>query len=235
MPRIGELLLAKGLLERVVLERALTDQGSARQRLVSFLIQRKLVDPDAATLALSEQHGVPAALARHIERRDASVVGLVPASLARKWVVVPIAISRNGALVIAARDPGPLVERALEFSLRRPLLIAVAPAVDIERAVASTYGEPSSEAVDGPRPARQVIARRARSAGRAGRADRARRQPRRSRSLSEILPLATQVEAIARARDHLDTARRRRGGARRSSARSTRSTGRRRATTRSRS
>src|ERR1700733_5444191 len=152
MPRIGEMLVAKGLIERVVLERALADQAIARQRIVSFLIERALVDPDAATLALSEQKGVPAALSRHVDRRDANVVGLVAAELARKWVVCPIAFGRSGALVIAARDPGPLVERALEFALRRQLLIAVAPASVVERAVASSYGEPDPDALELPEP-----------------------------------------------------------------------------------
>jgi hypothetical protein len=199
VPRIGELLLAKGLLERVVLERALADQRSAQLRIVSYLIQRRLVDPDAATLALSEQRGVPAALARHIERHDPSVVPLVPSALARKWVVYPIAISRTGALIIAARDPGPLVERALEFSLRRQLLLSVAPAIEIERAVASTYGEITADATE-PAESRDARALVGFELPAEPPPVEHAEQPKRSRSLSEILPASTQAEAIARAR-----------------------------------
>jgi hypothetical protein len=200
MPRIGELLVAKGLIERVVLDRALAEQAVVRQRIVSLLIQRSLVDPDAATLALSEQKGVPAALSRHIDSRDASVVALIPAELARKWVVCPLAIGKSGALVIAARAPGPLVERALEFALRRPLLIAVAPASVVERAVASSYGEPDPDSLELPEPVappqlatfdlpREPVAP----------VDLA-EQPRRSRSISEWLPPSTVAETVARTR-----------------------------------
>jgi hypothetical protein len=200
MPRIGEMLVAKGLIERVVLERALADQSTARQRIVSFLVERGLVDPDAATLALSEQKGVPAALSRHIDRRDAGVVALVPAELARKWVVCPIAFGRSGALVIAARDPGPLVERALEFALRRTLLIAVAPAAVVERAVASSYGEPDPDAFELPDPIDPPALAALDLPQEPVKPFELAELPRRSRSVSEFLPPATVADAVARAR-----------------------------------
>ena len=200
MPRIGEMLVAKGLIERVVLERALADQGIARQRIVSFLIEHGLVDPDAATLTLSEQKGVPAALTRHIDRRDANVVGLVAPDLARKWVVCPIAFGRSGALVIAARDPGPLVERALEFALRRNLLIAVAPAAVVERAVASSYGEPDPDAFELPEPVDPPPLAALDLPPEPVTPFELAELPRRSRSVSEWLPPATVADAVARAR-----------------------------------
>jgi hypothetical protein len=203
VPKIGEMLVAKGLIEPATLERALAEQPRAKMRLVSLLLRRSLVDPDAATLALSEQHGVPAALARHLERRDPSVVPMVTAELARKWVVCPLALGKSGSLVIAARDPGPIVERALEFALRRPLLLAVAPAIEIERIVSSTYGEIDADALELPDP----VGRSPLSAldlpadPTAPKIELAEQpQPRRSRSISEFLPAAEVERVVQRSR-----------------------------------
>jgi len=71
--KIGELLLAKSLIDRPTLARALRDQPATEQRLCSLLIARKVLDPDDAARALAEQHGLAGVLQRHLSGRDTEV------------------------------------------------------------------------------------------------------------------------------------------------------------------
>jgi hypothetical protein len=60
--KIGELLLAKQLVDKSTLARALLEQPRTEQRLCSLLIAQKLLDPDDAARALAEQHGLAGVL-----------------------------------------------------------------------------------------------------------------------------------------------------------------------------
>ena len=140
-PRIGELLVRRESVDPVQVSSALREQASVGMRLASLLVARAQLDADEATLALSEQHGVPAAMQRHLERRDPDAVELVPAEVARRWVVMPIGRARGGALVVCARDPTPILQAALEHLLRRQVLVAVALGAHVDRLVRATYGE----------------------------------------------------------------------------------------------
>ena len=127
-------------IDALVLSQTVRQAQESGQRLVSTLILRALIEPDEGALALSEQTGFPAALQRHLERRDVSAVELVPAQIARTWVVVPIGRSRSGDLVICARDPTPILAAALEHATGSKIKLAVAPALHVEKLVRSIYG-----------------------------------------------------------------------------------------------
>lgn len=143
--RIGEHLLLRESIDAIVLSQTVRQQQETGQRLVSTLVMRALIDSDEGALALSEQTGFPAALQRHLERRDPGAVDLVPVQLARRWVVVPIGRSHGGDLVICARDPTPILAAALEHACRARIRLAVAPAIHVERLVRSVYGAPGSD------------------------------------------------------------------------------------------
>ena len=138
--RIGEYLLLRESIDALVLSRTVRESQETGQRLVSTLIMRALIESDEGALALSVQTGFPAALQRHLERRDVDAAELVPAQLARGWVVVPIGRSHAGDLVICARDPTPILAAALEHATRRKIKLAVAPAIHVEKLVRSVYG-----------------------------------------------------------------------------------------------
>lgn len=140
--RIGEMLLLRESIDALVLSQTLRQQQDTGQRLVSTLIARALIESDEAALALSEQTGFPAALQRHLERRDPSAIDAVPAQLARTWVVVPIGRSHADDLVVCARDPTPILAAALEHATGLKIKLAVAPALHVERLVRSIYGAP---------------------------------------------------------------------------------------------
>ncbi len=139
--KIGELLLLQEKVDPWHLSHALKEQVQTRQRLISMLIQRALLDPDDGALALSEQLGYPAAMQRHLERRDPAVLELLPPQLGSRWVVLPLGRARTGAVVVVARDPTPILSAALEHAMRVSVLLAVTPSLQLERLVRAAYGD----------------------------------------------------------------------------------------------
>jgi hypothetical protein len=138
--RIGELLLLQEKVDPWVLTNTLKEQPYTRQRLVSLLISRAHLDPDDGALVLSEQLGYPAAMQRHLERRDPSVLELLPPQLGSTWVVLPLGYAKTGALIVVSRDPTPILSAALEHIIRKSVLLAVTPALQLERLIRAAYG-----------------------------------------------------------------------------------------------
>lgn len=179
--RIGELLLLREALDPWVLTRAIQDQPATGQRLVSLLISRALIDPDDGALALAEQLNYPAAMQRHLERRDPAVVDALPAEVCRRWGVLPLGRSRLGGLVVVARDPTPILAASLKHVARTHVELAVTPSLQLERLVRSVYGEIEAPA---PQPAPPLHA----PAPLADlRLDEDEPKPRRSRTVSRVL------------------------------------------------
>lgn len=145
MKRIGEILVGNGWIEPAVLERALAKQRELPHRLCSLLIAGGAIDVDQASRALGEQLGCAAVLQKHLDHRDHSLVALIPAELARAWWVLPIGRLGNGDLIVCARDPRPSVLEALQAVLSDPIVLAVAPAAQVERLVAQSYGAPDED------------------------------------------------------------------------------------------
>jgi hypothetical protein len=142
--RIGELLLLKEKIDPWLLSHTLKEQATTHQRLVSLLVSRAQLDPDDGALVLSEQLGYPAALQRHLERREHGVLELLPRELGSRWAVLPLGRARTGAIVVVARDPSPILSAALEHAMRHPVLLAVTPSVQLERLVRAAYGLPGA-------------------------------------------------------------------------------------------
>jgi hypothetical protein len=147
------MLLQRESVDRRSLEDMAHEQPQSGQRIVSLLIDHALIDTDEGALALSEQSGFPAALERHLERRDVGAIELVPRQLARAWVVVPIGLSQEGEIVICARDPTRILAAALAHATGSRIKLAVAPAIHVERLVRSIYdvgGDPDMPLVAVP-------------------------------------------------------------------------------------
>lgn len=137
--RIGDLLLEHGWIDGASLVRAAAEQRLAGKRLCSLLIARDLLDPDHASRALGEQHGVFAALQRHLAGRDQTLVTLLPATLARATCALPIGRMRNGDLIVCVRDPSAATQQALASVLKGTFVLAVAPASQLENLVELEY------------------------------------------------------------------------------------------------
>ncbi len=125
--RIGEQLVRDGLITSADVEEGLTVAREQGIRLVSALVLLDRLSADNASRALAAQHGVPAALCKHLEGRDVSLTELLPAALAHSLLALPLAVSRGrDALVVCVRDPGPDIAAALAEALGRPIVLAVA-------------------------------------------------------------------------------------------------------------
>lgn len=142
--RVGEILLHHGWVDPTSLQRAIAEQRHTGKRLCSLLIARGMIDPDHASRALGEQHGVAAVLQRHLEQRDRAVVAMIPGALARGLCALPIGRSRTGDLIVGVRDPLSELQATIQAAARTRVILAVAPASQLESLVDQTY-EPTSE------------------------------------------------------------------------------------------
>ena len=105
MGRLGELLVAAGLLDADKLEQALRAQIVWGGRLGTNLVELGFIDLDELSRALGRLHGVPAALARHFEKADPVLQRriLTPSSptstRSSRWSSSPTTRSRSRAWI----------------------------------------------------------------------------------------------------------------------------------------
>ncbi len=107
MARLGEHLIAAKLLTPEQLELALRAQVMWGARIGTNLVELGAVDLDAIAEALSHQHRIPAAFARHFEKADRGIQRRLPAELAERHAAVPLMRVKIGKIVIAVIDPLP--------------------------------------------------------------------------------------------------------------------------------
>jgi len=152
--RIGERLIAAGLVGEAEVEEALRTQRVSGRRLASELVALGRVDEDAAARALAEQAQVPAARRKHFERADDALIARVPVRIARTHGVFPVGIT-NGTpqeLVLAMRDPSDLaVVDEVGFLSGTRVRSAVALASLVDEFVAARYpdAEPAADVPPG--------------------------------------------------------------------------------------
>ncbi len=101
--RLGEVLVAQGLITREQLVAALQDQRTSHQRLGLILVKQGVIDELELTKVLARQFRMPAVDLSRFEV-DPAILRLVPADLAVKRLFVPL--KREGrTLTIAVADP----------------------------------------------------------------------------------------------------------------------------------
>ena len=101
--RLGEVLLAQGLVTREQLAAALREHRSTHQRLGLVLVRQGVVDELDLTKVLARQYRMPAVDLSRFEV-DARILKLIPADLALKRMVLPL--KREGrTLTVAVADP----------------------------------------------------------------------------------------------------------------------------------
>ncbi len=107
MPRLGELLVAAGVITPAQLEEGLRAQVIHGARLGTNLVELRHVELDQVAVALARQHGLPPAMQRHFERCDPEVQGLLAPRLAGLHLVVPIGFltGEQEQVMIASRGP----------------------------------------------------------------------------------------------------------------------------------
>jgi hypothetical protein len=100
--KLGELLVADGLLTSAQVEQALRAQVMWGGRLGTNLVELGLIDLDALSRALGRQHQLPAALARHFERADPRLQQGLSSEFAERYLCVPLMRVNDGKDVIVS-------------------------------------------------------------------------------------------------------------------------------------
>ena len=105
-PRLGEFLLAEGIIDEKQLAKALDAQRSTSAPIGLLLVNQGAIQEDRLTAILSFHLSVPVADFRHFEV-DVDVARLVPADFARRNHVLPVRRD-NGHIAVAMSDPNNL-------------------------------------------------------------------------------------------------------------------------------
>jgi type IV pilus assembly protein PilB len=104
--RLGDILLAEGLITEAQLSRALATQKTSPAPLGAVLVNQGALREDSLTLALSSHLDVPIADLKHGDV-DAEVARSVPEDFARRHVLLPLR-HENGHVAVAMSDPSNL-------------------------------------------------------------------------------------------------------------------------------
>ncbi len=100
---LGQLLLWNKIINQKQLDEALEEQKKTKKKLGTILIEKGFVDEKTLNDFLSKQYGVDTVDLNSIEIPK-DVIKKVPAQIARKYVLIPVAIE-DGKLKIAISDP----------------------------------------------------------------------------------------------------------------------------------
>ncbi|MGH2818995.1 MAG: type II secretion system protein GspE, partial [Actinomycetota bacterium] len=102
--QLGEVLVEEGLITPEQLERAQGEQERRQRSLGRVLIELGLMTESNLVAALAKRVGL-----EFIEltdtRIDGSAAALIPESLAKRYVALPIALEEDGRLIVAMSDP----------------------------------------------------------------------------------------------------------------------------------
>ncbi|MBI4635481.1 MAG: type IV-A pilus assembly ATPase PilB [Candidatus Rokubacteria bacterium] len=101
--RLGDLLVAEGLISDEQLARALAEQKTTSEKLGSILVRLGLITEEQLIGFLSRQYGIPSIRLSQLEV-DPDVLRLVPPQIAKKYEVLPIKRIGN-SLTLAMADP----------------------------------------------------------------------------------------------------------------------------------
>src|SRR5688572_1579032 len=101
--RLGDRLVAAGVVERDAIEEALGAQMTSGARLGTNLVELFHVDLDVLAKALADQHGVDPALSGDFEQPDPELQRRLPLEIAARWHAVPLR-SVGGDALVAVTD-----------------------------------------------------------------------------------------------------------------------------------
>jgi type IV pilus assembly protein PilB len=142
-----DILVRRGILSPDQLEEAKGLQQSTGVKLQDALIKLEYATMEQIMTAIAEFHGL-----QFIDLTEvtipAAVVELVPESVARENVVLPLA-QDNGALKIIMSDPSDFdTVQKLQFILNKDIQPVLAPREQIIEAINRHYGQTETESVD---------------------------------------------------------------------------------------
>src|SRR5881396_572730 len=136
--RLGDLLVADGLLTPAQLQKALGEQRGSTEKLGSILIKLGFINEEQLIGFLSRQYGVPSITLAQLEI-DPGVLRLVPAPIAKKYEVIPVR-KMGSSLAVAMADPTNVFALDdIAFMTNLQVLPLVASQTAIKKAVDRNY------------------------------------------------------------------------------------------------
>ena len=154
-PKIGELLVAAGVIEESVLETALEKQRTQGGRLGRILLAMGALDEEMLVRTVARQCDMPVAWLRGKQVKK-EVLALLPGHIARRHRCLPVMVDRKGpeTLLVAMEDPSDAA--ALDdvaSAAGRPVRVVLASPSELEDAIARHYpAPPGGDEEDEPEP-----------------------------------------------------------------------------------
>ncbi len=139
---MGDLLLEMGLLDEQTLEAAVAEQRTSGRRLPRILGDKRVVDEERLTKAVAAKLGLEVVNVSSLKIHE-RVLALIPAQIAIKYGVLPIAIKRaNGAEFLYLVMADPLDSEAIGEVQRvtgRQVRVLMASASEVDTAIDTQY------------------------------------------------------------------------------------------------
>jgi type IV pilus assembly protein PilB len=137
--KIGQILVASGAITEDQLRQALAQQKRSGGRIGVHLIRLGFITEEKLASFLSKQYGVPA-INLDEYKIDPSVLKLIPADLAKKYIILPV--SRVGAtLTVATADPSNVFAiDDVKFMTGYNVEVVIATESALASAIANYYG-----------------------------------------------------------------------------------------------
>ena len=138
-PRLGEMLVSRGLVSPAQLAEALLQQPESGKRLGTLMVELGLVGERMVAEALAEQLTLPFVDLRQ-EEPDTEAVRRLPEPVARRFLAIPLRQTETTIDIVVA-DPLDPATRTVISETVTPLRVqfGVSPPTDIRRAIDSTY------------------------------------------------------------------------------------------------
>ncbi|MDH3520057.1 MAG: hypothetical protein OEM49_06320 [Myxococcales bacterium] len=141
-PKLGELLVAAGAIDKVQLGAALADQRQFGRPLGTILVQMGYLDEETLVRTLARQLKIPVAWLRG-KWVEPEVIELVPAEIVLKHHCLPLSVvlsDKGKMLYLAMQDPGDLEAiDAVRFQVGHPISPVLAAASELEEAIQRHY------------------------------------------------------------------------------------------------
>src|SRR5687767_5684235 len=112
MPRLGDLLVQAGVVTPDEVEDAARAQVAYGGRLGTNLVELDSLEIDELAVFLGRQHRLPPAKREHFEKADTALQQRLPAEIAGRYGVVPLARMPGTGTRIAIASLGPLAPEA---------------------------------------------------------------------------------------------------------------------------
>lgn len=135
---IGEILVASGLIDEDILQKALEINRSQGKKVGQVLIGMGVVDDVQIAEALADQLSIPLITLRDLEIPK-KIIALVPRELVKNYNVIPVAVKKETLTLVMSNPLDFYAVDDIRFATRLQVEAAIAPEQEIIVAIAKYY------------------------------------------------------------------------------------------------